>query len=39
MNWGWFTGILVGTLICNMCIDVIKYLIKKYKKTNKKGEK
>jgi len=36
MNWAWYLGIFVGTLIANIGIDVAKYLIKKHKE--KKGE-
>ena len=38
MNRGWLAGIFIGTLIGNISIDVVKYLIKKHKKTNEKGE-
>lgn len=37
MNWAWFLGILVGSLIAHASIDLVEYLIiKKHKE--KKGE-
>ena len=36
MNWAWYLGIFLGTLVSNIVIDSVEYLIKKHK--NKKGE-
>lgn len=36
MNWAWYLGIFLGTLVANIGVDIVKYLIKKHKE--KKGK-